>query len=167
MLRRPLTFAIVLVAGVALAACSSSGSSSKSSSGASSTVTTATTAKPTTTTPEATTTTAAVTTTTAAKEPNGAASPEDAAQGLYGRWVAGDAAGARSFARDSAIGPLFARPGAGAHWTFQSCDGVAGGAYCLFSFEGGGASMHVVDMSIVGDGSVTGFKVDEIQYTAD
>jgi len=182
--------ALIPVAFVVLAfaaACSGGGSSSKSSgssSGATTTTTkaTTTTAKATTTSTTASTTTSTTSTTsstTTTTEPDttpteppltelsGPATPDAAAQGLYNRWTAGDQAGAAAYARESAIAPLFNKPGADAAWEFQGCEGVAGGASCAFRFEGGSAHMHAVDLSLVGDGTVTGFKVDEISLIAD
>lgn len=61
---------------------------------------------------------------------------------------------------------MFARSGVGQAWTFQACDAASGGAYCNFSYEGGAAQMHVSDMSNVSRGTITGFKVDAIIFTA-
>ena len=126
---------------------------------------TTTATEPTTTSAPATTTTEAATTTTGTS--NGPGNPEDAARGLYASWTAGSRDAAEAFATDDVVDQLFASPGQDANWTFQGCEGVAGGAYCSFSYEGGSVQMHLVNLSVVGDGSATGYKVDELQFLAD
>jgi hypothetical protein len=142
------------------------GSSAKTAStGTTTTTVGATTTSSTTTTTLATTTTTVAPTTTTTLG-NGPANPEDAARGLYSAWSAGSRNAAAAFATQAVIDQVFANDGAGANWTFQMCDGVAGGAYCTFSYEGGGVQMHLVDLANFGDGR-TGYQVDEIQFTAD
>ncbi|MEY2570702.1 MAG: hypothetical protein QOE63_1052 [Acidimicrobiaceae bacterium] len=141
---------------------SSSSSSSKSSSSSSSSAATTTTTTSTTTTTTEPPSTAPPTTV----EPNGASTPELAAQGLHDRWLANDQAGAHAFAEQAAIDILFAHPSAGANDTFQSCDGAAGTFHCAFTYEGGSADYQVHDEALFPNG-ITGFKVFNIQYTAD
>jgi hypothetical protein len=154
--RIPLAVLIATLALVGLG-CSSGGSSASSASSSSSATTT-------TTTPP---TTAAKTTTTATpppEAPTGAATAEAAAKGLVDRWSVDDKAGAAAFATPEVIAELFTNSGAGNTWMYQGCDGVAGGAGCSFSYEGGGVTMHVRDNGVVNG---TGFTVDSISYTAD
>jgi hypothetical protein len=47
---------------------------------------------------------------------------------------------------------------------FQGCDGVAGGAVCSFSFEGGATQMHAQNLATIQE---TGFRIDDIQFVAD
>jgi hypothetical protein len=145
--------------------CGSSGSKSSSSSTSSSSSATTTTTTTTSTTTTTTTTTAPPSTTTAPV--NGGSTPEITAQGLYDRWVADDRAGAAAFANPDVLTELFAKSGAGANWMFQGCSGTAGGAGCQFSYEGGAVTMILVNQANIGDGSLTGYRVSSISFTAD
>ena len=148
--------------------CGSSGSKSSSSSSSKSSSSSSATTSTTTTTTTTTPTTEPPTTPPPTTVPNGAGTPELAAQGLYDRWVADDPAGARAFAEDAIIATLFSKPGAGATYAFHPpCDGAAGTFHCSFSYEGGAADFLVHNESIIGDGAVSGFKVFDIHYTAD
>jgi hypothetical protein len=144
-----------------------SGSSSSSSSNA--VVTTSipdaatTTVRPTSTTqaPAASTTVGVSGTTSSLPA---AATAEDAARGLIDRWGANDPEGARAFATQEVIDSLFVNDGTGNTWMFQGCEGVAGGAVCTFSFEGGATQVHVQNLGTIGE---TGFRIDDIQFVAD
>jgi hypothetical protein len=92
------------------------------------------------------------------------ATAEDAARGLVDRWGANDPVGARAFATQEVIDSLFVNDGTGNSWMFQGCDGVAGGAVCSFSFEGGATQVHAQNLGTIGE---TGFRIDDIQFIAD
>jgi hypothetical protein len=96
----------------------------------------------------------------------GPATPELAAQGLYDRWVAGDSAGAAAYATDVLVTDLFSSSGAGARWTFMGCTLLGEGYYCQFSTgeDEGSVTMHVANLAVVGDGSRTGFVVDQMEF---
>ena len=160
MRRAPLAALVVALATVGLG-CSGGGSSASSASRGTTTTTTTTTAPPTTAAKTTTTTTTAPPTTKVAA---GATTAEAAAKGLVDRWSIDDKAGAAAFATPEVIAELFKNSGKGNTWMFQGCDGVAGGAGCSFSYEGGGVTMHVRDNGVVNG---TGFTVDSISYTAD
>jgi hypothetical protein len=71
--------------------------------------------------------------------------PADASQTLVRAWTAGDANGAARCATPSAVSTLFARPGRGAGWSFQGCDGPDPGVpQCAFSYPGGRASFTLM-----------------------
>ena len=142
-----------------------SGSSSSSTNEVVTTSIPSVTARPTSTSqPSATSTPPTNPSTTAPTTATAPESAEDAARGLVERWGASDRSGAAAFATPEAIDTLFANDGTGNTWMFQGCDGVAGGAVCFFSFEGGGTNMHVQNLGTIGQ---TGFRVDEIRFVAD
>jgi hypothetical protein len=173
-MRRPLPFLLVLLLAALGTSCGSDGAkttagASSSSSSTNAVVTTAvatiaTTAPAPTTSPEASSTTVSVGASTTTAPPAAPATAEDAARGLVDRWGANDPVGARDFATQAVIDTLFATDGTGNTWMFQGCDGVAGGAGCSFSFEGGGANMHAQNLGTIGQ---TGFRIDDIQFVAD
>jgi hypothetical protein len=174
-MRRLSSLVLVAVLAAAGAACGSDGAktttagSGSSSSSTNAVVTTsipriATTAPTSTTQAAATSTTVGVggaTTSTSLPAP---ATAEEAARGLVDRWGASDRTGALQFATQEVIDSLFVNDGTGNTWMFQGCDGVAGGAVCSFSFEGGATQVHAQNLGTIGE---TGFRIDDIQFVAD
>ena len=173
-MRRLLPLLLVVLLAAAVVSCGSDGAKtsaggSSSSSSSNAVVTTsvpriATTAPTSTTQPEASSTTIAVGGTSTSAPLSAPATPEEAATGLVDRWGANDPEGARAFSTQEVIDSLFVNDGAGNSWMFQGCDGVAGGAVCSFSFEGGATQVHAQNLGTIGQ---AGFRIDDIQFVAD
>jgi hypothetical protein len=173
-MRRLSTFLLVVVLAAAGAACGSDAKTSSAASGSSSSSTNAvvttsipgiaTSAPTSTTQPAATSTTVGVGGTTTTTPLPAPATAEEAAKGLVDRWGASDRNGALQFATQEVIDSLFVNDGTGNTWMFQGCDGVAGGAVCSFSFEGGATQVHAQNLGTIGE---SGFRIDDIQFVAD
>jgi hypothetical protein len=172
--RRVLPALLVVLLAAAASSCGSDGaktsaSGSSSSSSSNAVVTTsvpliATTAPTSTAPPEASSTTVGVAPSTTSAPLAAPATPEEAAQGLVERWGVDDPVGARAFATQEVIDSLFVNDGTGNSWMFQGCEGVAGGAVCSFSFEGGATQVHAQNLGTIGQ---VGFRIDDIQFVAD
>lgn len=83
--------------------------------------------------------------------------PTDAARAFVAAWTAGDRAAAGRCAMPGAVATIFTRPGAGAGWTFQACDGPDPGVpICTFTYPGGAARLTLTGTE------AAGWKVSEV-----
>ncbi|HEX8844550.1 MAG TPA: hypothetical protein VF791_07890 [Pyrinomonadaceae bacterium] len=90
-----------------------------------------------------------------------AATPEEAAKGLFNAFGRQDRAAAAKFASEAAVAKLFKESTGTEGMEFQGCNDEGGDLTCAWSYEGGGLIMHI-------KGSQSGgYMVESIEFIAD